>query len=142
MGTALERADCSDAQRRYIWVLAREVGLSSEDLHSVMEAITGTASIKELSKADGARLIEYMKLLCGQDDYTPKDMATRRQQEYIRDLSIMLGWDDDPNRLTMFLEARFGVSSPRFLTSKKASACIEALKSMVKGNRGERKNKK
>ena len=54
-------------------------------------------------------------------------------------LAAKLGWADDPKRLRAFLEKRFGASHPTFLDDKHARNCIEAMKAMLAGGRGERK---
>ena len=56
----------------------------------------------------------------------------------INALAQHLGWSDD--RLQAFIEKRFGISHPRFLDDKTARKVIEALKAMLAGGRGERRN--
>ena len=47
--------------------------------------------------------------------------------------------EDYKEALRAFLEKRFGASHPTFLDDKHARNCIEAMKAMLAGGRGERK---
>ena len=96
-------------QMRCIYALARGGGISNDDLHAV---VFTTA---------------------------PHNRPTKEQVAKIYALAAKLGWADDPKRLRAFLEKRFGASHPTFLDDKHARNCIEAMKAMLAGGRGERK---
>ena len=115
-------------QMRCIYALARGGGISNDDLHAVVFATTGKDSIKLLTSADAKQVIDRLKRLTGQE-----------QVAKIYALAAKLGWADDPKRLRAFLEKRFGASHPTFLDDKHARNCIEAMKAMLAGGRGERK---
>lgn len=127
------------AQMRCIYALARNGGLDTESLHAVVENTTGKDSIKLLTGLDAKNVIDRLKCLIGQETTAPHDRPTKEQVAKIYALAGKLGWSDDPRRLRSFLEKRFGVSHPTFLTEKHARNCIEALKAMLAGGRGERK---
>ena len=111
-------------QMRCIYALARGGGISNEDLHAVVFATTGKDSMKLLTSADAKQVI---------------NRPTKEQVAKIYALAAKLGWADDPKRLRAFLEKRFGASHPTFLDDKHARNCIEAMKAMLAGGRGERK---
>ena len=92
-----------------------------------------------MTSREGIQVIDRLLRLTGQEPKVPAGRATGNQKGLIRRLERELGWADDPARLRGFLRARFGVESMNWLTDKKASAAIEALKAMIAGCRGERK---
>ena len=127
------------AQMRCIYALARSGGLDSESLHAVVENTTGKDSIKLLTSLDAKNVIDRLKRLAGQESTAPHDRPTKEQVAKIYALDGKLGWSDDPRRLRSFLEKRYHVSHPTFLDEKSTRNCIEAMKAMVAGGRGERK---
>lgn len=84
-------------------------------------------------------MIDRLKRLTGQETTAPHNRPTKEQVAKIYALAAKLGWADDPKRLRAFLEKRFGASHPTFLDDKHARNCIEAMKAMLAGGRGERK---
>lgn len=126
-------------QMRCIYALARGGGISNEDLHAVVFATTGKDSMKLLTTADAKQVIDRLKRLTGQETTAPHNKPTKEQVVKIYALAAKLGWADDPKRLRAFLEKRFGASHPTFLDDKHARNCIEAMKAMLAGGRGERK---
>lgn len=127
-------------QMRCIYALARGGGISNDDLHAVVFTTTGKDSIRLLTtgrRQAGDRPAETA-------DRTGDDRAahrpwTKEPGGEIYALAAKLGWADDPKRLRAFLEKRFGASHPTFLDDKHARNCIEAMKAMLAGGRGERK---
>lgn len=126
-------------QMRCIYALARQGGLDNEALHAVVENGTGKDSIKTLTLMDAIKVIDQLKRLTGQETTGPYDRPTKEQVGMIYGLAGKLGWSDDPSRLRAWLEKRYGVSHPRFLNEANTRNCIEAMKAMLKGGRGERK---
>lgn len=126
-------------QMRCIYALARSGGLDSDALHAVVGSTTGKDSIKQLTTMDAKKVIDRLKLLAGEEPTTPRGRPTKEQVAKIYALAVKLGWSGDPRRLTGFLEKRFGTSHPAWLTERDARNCIEAMKAMVAGGRGERK---
>ena len=92
-----------------------------------------------LTMLDAKQVIDRLKRLTGQETTAPHNRPTKEQVAKIYALAAKLGWADDPKRLRAFLEKRFGASHPTFLDDKHARNCIEAMKAMLAGGRGERK---
>lgn len=120
-------ADISKPQMKKIFALAREAGLDNDVLHELVEATTGSSSIKALTKAQAKQVIDRLNKILG---YTPAARATKKQVWQINKLAEELGWSDNPKRLRRFLERRQGVSHPTYLQPGQASDVIEALKAI------------
>ena len=127
------------AQIKTIHAIARTAGMDSDTLHAYIKQQTGVDSIKALTSQQAGRAIDRLKDKVGQAKPQAFDRATVAQIKLILALSRELGWDDDPARLRAWLEARYGVSHPRYLTDAKTQGCISALRAMIKGGRGERR---
>ena len=128
----------NDGQRRLIFGLARRLSLDDDELHDIVREQTGKTSIKELTSYKAKLVTDHLQMLLGEEPQTPRDRPTDKQLNKIYALARSLGWMENPKRLRGFLEARFGVSDARFLTDKKTSDVIEALKAIGKGGRAER----
>ncbi|MDL2258877.1 DUF1018 domain-containing protein [Eubacteriales bacterium OttesenSCG-928-K08] len=115
-----------------------KAGMDNDTLHELVENVTSKTSIKALTSYQGKLVIDDLKRRLGEEETTPHGRPTQSQVEKILVLACELGWDD-PARLRGFLEKRYKASHPRFLTDKNAKNCIEAMKAMLKGGRGERK---
>lgn len=118
------------AQMAKIHVLAAERGLDNDLLHELVSAETGRSSIKALTIPEAILIIDRL-----QGHGTPKGMASLRQKRFIESLLKEIGWVmengmPDITRLEGFLRARFSVDSYQWLTVRKASEVIEALKDM------------
>ena len=138
---AVQSNAISPQQMRCIYALARSGGLDHDSLHAIVEAETGAASIKDLTKWDAKRVIESIKRLTGQETVSPPGRITRDQIRMIYGLASSLGWGEDPSRLRGWLEKKYGVSHPNFLLEGPAKNCIEAMKAMLSGGRGERRRR-
>ena len=139
MGSTSTSNIISPQQMRCIYAIARKGGLDNEALHAIVENGTGKESIKDLTWQDAKKVIDELKRLTGQETTGPHDRPTKEQIGLIYGLAGRLGWGDDPQRLTAWLEKRYHASHPRFLDEKSARNCIEAMKAMLAGGRGERK---
>ncbi len=121
----------SDAQRRKIFMLAREKGLDGETLHVFVKSVTGKDSLTLLSIAEAIKVIDG---LGGKKQNAP-GMITVSQQKYIKGLAKEIGWvgedgEADEARLGGWLYTKYDVSALNWLTAKKASDAIEGLKAM------------
>ena len=117
-------------QRSKIFAEAKELGIDNELLHELVYAETGCRSLRMLTMVQAARVIDRLE-----GKTTPKGMATPKQKRFIESLLKQIGWTGDDGvpdmaRLEGFLRARFNVDSYKWLTIKKASEVIEALKDM------------
>lgn len=124
----------SAAQIKMLWSIARKAGLDSDMLYARVLAETGKDSIRAMSAAEAAALTDKISGKPGQSIYR----ATDAQVGVIRGLERELGWADEPGRLIGWLRSRWGVDRPEWLNSYQARACIEGLKAMAVGGRGER----
>lgn len=121
----------TDARRRRIFKLSTERGLDNETLHAHVFMLTGKASLKDLSIKDSDLVIDSLK----SGSKRVRGRITEKQRQYIEGLAKEIGWIDDNGkldnkRLLSFIEIRFKVSTVEWLTEKKASEVIEALKAM------------
>lgn len=117
-------------QMAKIYALSKELGLDNDLIHELVLAETGKNSLKALTVPEGILIIDRL-----QGHGTPKGMATPRQKRFIEGLLKNIGWvlEDgtaDITRLEGLLRSKFGVDSYKWLTVKKASDVIEALKDM------------
>ena len=133
------------AQLRKLYACAREAGMDDDTLHARCLAQTGRAHLRELSSREAAELIDS---ITGVDtsEYRrraprPVNRASQEQLNKILALARRLGWLEDGSRVRLngFLRARLGVEQLDWLTPEKAVQATEALKAMVAGGRGERK---
>ena len=130
----------SPAQLRAIYGMARKAGMDNDDLHATVKKLTGAESLKALTGYRAALVIDYLKDILGQPVSTSSPArATPGQQYKIVELAREMGWMDDPRRLRGFVEKQYHVSDIRFLTPAQAGLCIEALKAIQAGGRGERR---
>ena len=133
------------AQLRKLYACAREAGIDDDTLHARCLAQTGRAHLRELSSREAAELIDS---ITGVDtsEYRrraprPVNRASQEQLNKILALARRLGWLEDGSRVRLngFLRARMGVEQLDWLTPEKAVQATEAMKAMVAGGRGERK---
>lgn len=136
---AVQTKILSPAQIKCIYTLARKGGLDNDTLHVLVNNLTGKDSIKLLASRDAAQVIDALKRLIGQEPAAPRDRASDAQAAKILSLAAELGWADDPCRLRSWLESRYHASHPRFLNKANTNNCIQAMKAMLAGGRGERK---
>lgn len=135
------------AQLRKLYACARAAGMDDDTLHARCLAQTGREHLRELSSREAAELIDS---ITGVDtsEYRrrrerPMNRASQEQLNKILALARKLGWlkDGSQARLNGFLRARLGVERLDWLTPEKATQATEALKAMVAGGRGERKQR-
>jgi hypothetical protein len=127
-------------QIKLIWVLARQLGIESNELHDVVSAVTGKDSIKALSVAEGTDIIEVLIRAGGRvkkkrkprPDLPPNvvELVTRRQTRLIKHLERRLGWHDNPERLKGF--TRRIIKREGVRTKQEAMKVIEGLKNMAR----------
>jgi hypothetical protein len=130
-------------QIKLIWVLARQLGMESNELHDVVSAVTGKDSIKALSVAEGTDIIEVLIRAGGRVKKKRKprpslppnvvELVTRKQTRLIKVLEKRLGWQDNPERLKGF--TRRIIKREGVRTKKEAIKVIEGLKSMARRTR-------
>jgi len=129
----------SAGQLKMIYGLARRASVDNDTLHALVRSLTRKDSIKALTSYEAKRVIDRLQVLAGQEKTSQPNRATGDQIVYIYGLEKKLGWREDPQRLRAWLEKRYKVSHARFLSDTDARKCIEAMKAMLAGGRGERK---
>lgn len=112
----------SAAQLRKIYALAREKGVDSENLHSLLYSLCKKEHLSEITITEAVQLIDSLsgKEIPGR--------ATARQIHFIQGLAKDFGWDD--KRLMGFFKKVGGVDNIRWLTKKQASNIIEGMKKL------------
>lgn len=140
----------SDAQRRMIYGAARKAGMDNDVLHARCYAVTGREHISDLTIQEAGRLIDSImgkkssRTRRYTDDPHPLNRASQGQINIILGLAKKLGWleDGSKTRLHAFLRTRYQVERLDWLPPDTAIKVTEAMKAMVQGGRGERKNRK
>jgi len=123
-------APVTQKQIAKIHALANKLGLDEELLHELVQAETRKCSIRRLTVPEAIKVIDRMEGMV-----TPKGMATPKQRRFIEKLLKDIGWvfpdgKPDISRLEKLLKSKFQTDSYNWLTVKKASEVIEALKDM------------
>lgn len=133
----MEAALINKEQIKAIWALSHVVGMDRDEVY----AMARVEHLHDLTMAGAIQLINLLKHMAGQDKTedrpVPQGKPTTKEMSMINALVHKLGWSDE--RLKAFIEKRFGISHPRFLDDKTARKVIEALKAMLAGGRGERR---
>ena len=133
----METALINKEQIKAIWALSRVVGMDRDEVY----AMARVEHLHDMTMAGAIQMIDMLKHMAGQDKTedkpVPQGKPTTKEMSMINALSHKLGWSDE--RLKAFIEKRFGISHPRFLDDKTARKVIEALKAMLAGGRGERR---
>ena len=96
----------TSAQLKAIFALSRKLGMDMEDLHGMAYRISGTDSLRTLSGREAGRMIEELKMRCGQPAIKVgggAGRATEAQQRKIFRLTCELGWNDQPERLRGYI---------------------------------------
>lgn len=132
-------------QMRIIYASSKQLGLDNDLLHARCYALTGKEHISALSKTEACKLIDALlgKQRTPQtprSDPRPLSRAGQGQINLILGLARRLGWLEggSKTRLNAFLRARFGVEQLDWLEPDQAVKVTEALKAMLRGDRGER----
>jgi hypothetical protein len=126
------------AQRRKIWALAKEKGLTEDMVRAVVGQVSGQTSTSALNVWEAVQVIDR---LAGRREYDPGGNAiTPKQMWKIKDLEASLGWADKPERLTAFIKKYARVDRARWLSKRQAAHIIDGLKSILaKGDGGGRR---
>ena len=133
----METAHINKEQIKAIWALSNVVGMDRDEVY----AMARVEHLHDMTMAGAIQMIDLLKHMAGQDKTedkpVPQGKPTTKEMSMINALCHKLGWSDE--RLKAFVEKRFGISHPRFLDDKTARKVIEALKAMLAGGRGERR---
>ncbi len=124
----------SENQLKFIGVLKDKVGVSDEDLASLLEDLTGKESLDELDKRDASALIDELHVLAKEKgiDLTPR--ATDKQIGFLKSLRRRAHLTED--EFTALLEERAGVSDVEEIGRREASALIDELLKQADAEKG------
>lgn len=118
-------------QRKKIFAIQRQHGMTQDDLYSVVEQVSGGRSISQLTKEQAVRVIDRLNQYTGQAPEAGRKMASTKMLWKIRELEKQLGWNDDPRRLQGFMKKFSGVERIEWLTHQKAWKLIESMKKVL-----------
>lgn len=121
-------------QIRAIWALARHLGMDSDQVHALVQEVTGSDSVSALNKAGAIRVIDAMKAKAGK--VRPQDRVSQNQAWLIEELVRQLGWSDNPKRLQGFMKRVVGVDHIQWLTPDQSRKVVEGLKAILKRQGG------
>ncbi len=126
----------SAAQKRKIFVLAKEQGMDQELLHAYVCALVKKESLSKLTIREAIQVIDG---LSGKEARSPcpqRGAMSQAQRGYLLSLVKRLGWVDeagrpDEERLNGFCRKQQDTLYWTGLTRAKACKVIEALKAMA-----------
>lgn len=128
------------ATLRTLWGLARELGMSSDDLHAIVYRETGRESMKGLPQRELNAVAHALRGVRGGSGWTRKrtdeggDPRTVEQRRKIYQLAQQLRWSEaQVNGLARRL---FRVERQEWLGPGQCNKLIEALKAMVERAQG------
>lgn len=124
-------------QLQLIWGMAKELGMSKEDVYTLLYRETKKEHMTDCSEVELSRTIQAMILLKERQKNRP-GMMTGRQRYRIRELEKELGWQDNKKRLTAFIKKYYHVDSLDWLKTEDASSLIESLKKLAEKQREEK----
>lgn len=119
------------SQIRKIYATAKELGIDNDMLHTYVFNRTGSQHISTLTVAEANKVIDGLEFHRIEKEGVIPGRASERQQRYILDLAIKLGWQDEPWRLKGYLKKYAKVEDVTWLTSRQASNIIEGLKKVI-----------
>jgi hypothetical protein len=116
-------------QKKAIWTAAKGKGLSKDDVYSVIMGIAKKERMTELTYVEAAKVLDKINnRKYGNTGASGK--ISVNQIGMIKDLAISLEWNEI--RLNGFIKSRYKIEHINWLSTRQASSCIEALKSMIK----------
>ena len=123
-------------QLQLIWGMAKELGMSKEDVYTLLYRETRKEHMRDCSEVELSRTIQAMILLKERQKNRP-GMMTGRQRYRIRELEKELGWQDNKKRLTAFIKKYYHVDNLDWLKTEDASSLIESLKKLAEKQQEE-----
>ena len=122
----------TDAQVRYMHVLAKQLDLDTAMLHTVVFNKTGQTHITALSINEAKLVIDELVRFAGKDPKAPAPgQITQEQLNKIKVLERELGWHNEPDRLKGFIKKYTHCDNINWLKIWQASNVIEGLKKVL-----------
>lgn len=129
----------TNGQIRKIYATANELGIDNDMLHTYVFNSTGSEHISTLTIKEANKVIDGLEVHRMEKEGGPvKGMSSPKQQRFIEDLAVKLGWKDEPWRLKGFIRKYAKVEDAKWLTSKQASNIIEGLKKVLEKEKQRR----
>lgn len=113
-----------------IWGLAKQQGLSKEDVYTIVYRETGKEHMTDCTDRELERVVKAIIAIKDVNAWRP-GMATKRQLWKIHELEHQLGWAENPKRLQAFVEKYYHVQKLEWLRFEQAIACIDSLKNVL-----------
>ena len=124
------------AQLRHLWASAKELGMDSDQVHALVQTVTGQEHISQLTEEQATRVIDT---LAGRKTKLPSGVS-KKQLWRIRDLAKQLGWADNPKRLLGFVKRQTGIERLEWLSASDARRVHEGLKVLLAREQGKQAN--
>ena len=126
----------SAAQKRKIFVLAKEQGMDQELLHAYVCALVKKESLSKLTIREAIQVIDGLSGKGTRSPCPQREAMSQAQKGHLVPLAKRLGWVDeagqlDEGRLNGFCRSQQGVLYWTGLTRAKACRVIEAMKAMA-----------
>jgi len=122
----------TDAQRRRIFGMARNLGMDDELLHDAVFSVTGEAHISKLTVDQAAKVIQS---LVGMSEKPRPGRLSPEARRKILALGYALGWQ--PKQVNGMCRRVTNVASIEWLTPRDAWKVTEAMKAMVERQKSE-----
>jgi len=136
-------------QIKLLWVLARQIELSDDDLHYVIREGTGKVSMREMTKREASVIIEEMLKMgaiitkkskprrTGPLPPNVVEIASQGQLRKIHQLEKQLAWDENPKRLRGFVRRITRTRAGVVRTKRDAQKVIEGMKAILAREQGK-----
>lgn len=131
----------SKEQIKTIWGLSKEVDINKEELYCIIARIANKESMKELTKLQANKVVKELidikeKNNPNKSKYQKRTdsqgrKSTQSQRAKIYQLTGILGWNNNNNRINGFIKKIFKVDRIEWLTSYQCIKLIEMLKKMI-----------
>lgn len=129
-------------QIKSIWGLAREIGLTRDDLYAILYKVSKKESMRTLTMREANQALQELIRLKESQSGKPIKPSRKRTDEGGKEstkpmrrkiymLCKTLGWTDNDRRIAGFCKKMFGIERVEWLSEKQCFQLIEALKKMA-----------
>jgi hypothetical protein len=114
-------------QLKALWALSHRAGMDDREVHELVAARTGRASVRDLSRAEAGGLIDELSAKLEGRLLRPQRPGgiTRSQEARLARCAEEMGWS--PERVGALARRMYGVPHVLALTMRQASGLIQAL---------------
>lgn len=128
-------------QIKNIWGLSKEVKIEKDELYCIISKISNKDSMRKLTKNQANKVIKQLigikekdkpkKIRNQKRTDTLGNKRTKYQRGKIYELTEILGWNDNNNRINGFVKRMFKIDRIEWLDDEQCSKLIEILKKMI-----------